>query len=108
MDVSALVDMVRHRHPDRGRAVFELADRAPREDESATALGEVSRLPQARGDRFHLISLAWAAIIGLLAAETAHSRQVAYDAFAALDDSDSANLLDYLKVGRIEDAHPTI
>lgn len=54
------------------------------------------------------MSLAWAAIIGLLAAETAGSREQARVAFADLDADDRANLLAYLKVDSIEEAHPRL
>ena len=52
------------------------------------------------------MSQAWAAIIGLLAAETPFARQAAYLAFADLEQADRGHLLAYLKVERIEDAHP--
>ncbi|MFI7553062.1 hypothetical protein ACIBQ2_25330 [Micromonospora sediminimaris] len=93
----------------RGKAVFELADRAARDDDAATRLGELSRLPALREDRvFHSVSLAWAAIIGLLATETPHARGVAYAAFEALPATDQADLLAYVKAERIEDAHPRL
>ena len=38
---------------------------------------------------------------------TRHGRQVAYAAFAALEEPDQQDLLDYLHCQRIEDAHPT-
>lgn len=38
---------------------------------------------------------------------TRHGRQVAYAAFAALEEPDQQDLLDYLHWQRIEDAHPT-
>ncbi|MEV6815508.1 hypothetical protein [Micromonospora sp. NPDC051296] len=95
--------------PYRGKAVFELIDRAKSDDDAATRLGELSRLSALREDRaFHLVSLAWAAIIGLLAAETPYARSVAYGAFAALAGTDQAELLAYVKAGRIEDAHPQV
>jgi len=107
MSVPELVALVRRRDPYRGRAVFELAARARTDHAAATALGELSRLPSARQDRlFHLVSLAWAAITGLLAAETEQARRVAYAAFADLEAGDRADLLAYLKVAKIEDAHP--
>jgi hypothetical protein len=109
MSVAELAGLVRAHGPYRGKAVFELAARARTDDAAATALGEVSRLPAARGDRlFHLVSLAWAAITGLLAAETPHARRTAYAAFADLEPGDQEALLSYLKAERIEDAHPQV
>ena len=70
-------------------------------------LGAISRLPSARTDRvFHGPSLAWAAIIGLLSAETGQSRAEAYAAFHDLAEDDQRRLLEYLHCRRIEDAHP--
>ncbi|MEU5566148.1 hypothetical protein [Micromonospora musae] len=104
-----LADLVRQGGPYRGKAVFELVDRARDDNEAATRLGELSRLPALREDRlFHVVSLAWAAIIGLLSAETPHARGIAYAAFAALDAGDQADFLAYVKVERIEDSHPRI
>ncbi|GIJ25137.1 hypothetical protein Vqi01_02990 [Micromonospora qiuiae] len=95
--------------PYRGKAVFELVDRARADDDAASMLGELSRLTALRGDRvFHSVSLAWAAIIGLLAAETPHARAVAYSAFAGLPAPEQADFLAYVKADRIEDAHPRI
>lgn len=109
LSVAELKTLVESRNPYRGKAVFELAARAREDDDAVVALGEVSRLPAARQDRlFHLVSLAWAAIIGLLAAETAGSREQARAAFADLDGDDRANLLAYLKVESIEEAHPQL
>jgi hypothetical protein len=106
MAVGELAALVEGRNVYRAKALFELAARAA-QDDAADALGHLSRLPVTRDDRlFHLVSLAWAAIIGLLAAGTPHARQVAYAAFADLDPRDRADLLDYLQVQRIEDAHP--
>ena len=71
------------------------------------ALGALSPLPVARHDRlFHFVSLAWAAIVGLLAAETDRTRETAYVAFAELDPAAQRDLLAYLQAERIEDAHP--
>ncbi|MGC5288503.1 hypothetical protein [Micromonospora sp. DT231] len=90
----------------RGKAVFELVDRAPSDDDAANRLDQLSRLPVLREDRaFHLVSLAWAAIIGLLAAETAHARAKAYAAFEALDQTDQTEFLAYVRAERIEEAH---
>jgi hypothetical protein len=109
MSVAELTDLAQSRHPNRGKAVFELARRAGTDNAAATALGALSRLPMLRDDRlFHLVSQAWAAIIGLLAAETDHARRTAYAAFADLEPGDRGDLLTYLKVERIEDAHPQI
>ncbi|MEV1332222.1 hypothetical protein AB0J20_21925 [Micromonospora costi] len=69
----------------------------------------LSGLPALRGDRmFRLVSLAWAAIIGVLSAETPHARRIAYAAFAALDAADQVDFLAYVKAERIEDAHPRL
>ncbi|MET8040911.1 hypothetical protein ABZU25_08600 [Micromonospora sp. NPDC005215] len=104
-----LTDLAAGRAPYRGKALFELIGRAPSDDDAATRLDQLSRLPALREDRaFHLVSLAWAAITGLLAAETAHARGRAYAAFGALDRTDQANFLAYLGVERIEDAHPRV
>ncbi|MBM0256003.1 hypothetical protein [Micromonospora sp. 4G55] len=104
-----LTELVQRGGPYRGKAVFELVDRAATDDDAATRLGDLSRLPALRDDRvFHLVSLSWAAIIGLLAAETAHSRSVAYAAFHALPAADQTGFLTYVKAERIEDAHPRI
>jgi len=109
MSVAELTALAPSRNRYAGRAVFELAKRARTDDSAATALGELSRLQRLRDDRiFHLVSQAWAAIIGLLAAETDHSRRTAYAAFADLAPDDQAALLSYLKAGRIEDAHPQL
>jgi hypothetical protein len=109
MSVTELTALVEGGDVYRAKAVFELAARAPTDDAAATALGGLTHLPLLRNDRhFHLVSLAWAAIIGLLAAETAHSRRIAYAAFADLDPSDQSALLSYLKAERIEDAHPQL
>lgn len=104
-----LAALVERGGPYRGKTVFELVDRAPTDDDAATRLGDLSRFPALRDDRvFHMVSLAWAAIIGLLAAETVHSRSVAYAAFRALPAADQSDFLTYVKAERIEDAHPRI
>ncbi|WP_232344442.1 hypothetical protein [Actinoplanes awajinensis] len=103
-----LAELARGRGSQRAPAVLELITRAGR-DEIADLLGELSRLPLLREDRlFHLVSVAWAAIIGLLAAETPHAREVAYAAYADLPQRDQELLLIYLHAGRIEDAHPVL
>ncbi|GAB3936589.1 hypothetical protein GCM10027614_13340 [Micromonospora vulcania] len=104
-----MADLAASGGPYRGKAVFELVDRARSDDDAATRLDQLSRLPALREDSaFHLVSLAWAAIIGLLAAETAHARASAYSAFAALGRTEQAGFLAYVKAGRIEDARPRI
>jgi hypothetical protein len=109
MSVAELTDLAQSRHRSRGTAVFELARRAGADDAAVIALGRLSRLPVLRDDRlFHLVAQAWAAIIGLLAAETDNARRAAYAAFADLEPADRADLLAYLKVDRIEDAHPQL
>jgi hypothetical protein len=106
MTNAELADLIRADDPYRGKAVFELGDRAATDDAAATVLGELTLLPILRNDRLHHISLAWAAIVALLAAETPHARQVAYRSFAALTEPDQLALLDYLRCDRIENAHP--
>ena len=109
MTVGELTALVEARDVYRAKAVLELAARAAADDAAASALGGLTRLPLMRDDRlFHLVSLAWAAVIGLLAAETAHARRTAYAAFGDLEPGDQADLLSYLRVDRIEDAHPQL
>ncbi|MEU1686872.1 hypothetical protein FXF50_01505 [Micromonospora sp. AP08] len=109
MSNEELANLAAQGGPYRGKAVFELVDRARADDEAATRLDQLSRLPALREDRaFHLVSLAWAAIIGLLAAETPHARKLAYAAFAALDPADRTDFLSYVRAERIEEAHPRI
>ena len=102
----ALADLIRAGGPYRGKGVFELGDRAATDEDAASLLGELTRLPVLREDRIHALSLAWAAIISLLAAKTPHARQVAYQSFAALPESEQRDLLAYLRCTRIEDAQP--
>ena len=95
--------------PYRARAVFELALRARHQDAAVTALGDLSRLPPLQENRlFHLVTLSWAAITALLAAETARSRRLAYARFADLDPDDRQALLLYLDAPTIEEAHPRL
>jgi hypothetical protein len=95
--------------PYRARAVFELALRARKEDAAVTALGDLSRLPPLHENRlFHLVTLSWAAITALLAAETSRSRRLAYARFADLDAGDRQALLMYLNAPTIEEAHPRL
>ena len=95
--------------PYRARAVLELAQRARREEAAVTALGELSRLPPLQENRlFHLVTLSWAAITALLAAETEPSRRLAYARFADLDPDDRQALLLYLNAPTIEEAHPRL
>ena len=69
----------------------------------------LTRLSSLRAARlFDRVSLAWSGIIALLAAETAHSRMSAYEAFYALDPPEQRDMLDYLEVTEIEEAHPRI
>jgi len=85
--------------------VFALIDRLP-DPGAVEALGRLAKLPLLRRDKFHMITLGWAAIIGLLAGETPRSRQLAYEAFADLDEREQADFLRYLKAETIMDAHP--
>ncbi|GAA1817507.1 hypothetical protein HC028_21085 [Planosporangium flavigriseum] len=68
MSNTELAEVVRAGGPNRGKAVFELGDRAAADDKAATVLGELTMLPVLRNDRLHLGSLAWAALIGRLSA----------------------------------------
>jgi hypothetical protein len=107
MSNAELVRMVEAEHPYRGRALFELTDRIPHDDDAATKVAMLSRLNSLRNTRlFDRVSLAWSAIIALLAAETAPARAGAYEAFQALDPAEQRDLLDYLEVSTIEQAHP--
>ena len=109
MDNAELARMIEAEHPYRGKALFELCDRVPGDADAATKVGMLSRLTSLRRARlFDRVSLAWSAIIALLAAETPHARQEAYTAFAALDEAEQQDMLDYLEVTSIEEAHPRI
>jgi hypothetical protein len=109
MSNAELVALVEAADPYQGRALFELADRIATDDDAATRVGALSRLASVRDTRlFDRVSLAWSAIISLLAAETPHSRATAYEAFAALDDDEQRDMLDYLECGSIENAHPRV
>jgi len=109
MSNAELARMVESEHPYRGKALFELSDRIPHDDDAATKVAMLSRLTSLRRARlFDRVSLAWSAIIALLAAETPHARSLAYEAFAALDEAERKDMLDYLEVTAIQDAHPRI
>jgi hypothetical protein len=109
MSNAELARMVESEHAYRGRALFELADRIPHDDDAATKVAMLSRLTSLRTARlFDRVSLAWSGIIALLAAETDHARASAYEAFGALDPAEQRDMLDYLEVSTIEEAHPRI
>ena len=109
MGNAELARLVEAEHPYRGKALFELSDRIPHDDDAATKVAMLSRLTSLRTARlFDRVSLAWSAIIALLVAETAHSRASAYEAFGALEPVEQRDLLDYLDVSSIEDAHPRV
>ncbi|MEV6346904.1 hypothetical protein [Actinoplanes sp. NPDC051851] len=109
MTNAELARMVEAEHPYRGRALFELCDRLANDEDAVTKVGMLTRLTSLRRARlFDRVSLAWSAIIALLAAETAGSRDEAYAAFRALDPVEQADMLDYLEVTAIEEAHPRI
>jgi hypothetical protein len=109
MDNAELARMVEAEHPYRGKALFELSDRVASDDDAATKVAMLSRLTSLRTARlFDRVSLAWSAIIALLAAETPHSRSCAYEAFYALGEEEKKDMLDYLEVAAIEEAHPRI
>jgi hypothetical protein len=107
MSNAELARMIEAEDPYRGRALFELSDRIPGDDDAATKVAMLSRLTSLRMARvFDPVSLAWSAIIALLAGETEHARSCAYEAFGALDPDEQAKMLQYLEVKSIEDAHP--
>ncbi|GAB2567834.1 hypothetical protein Aab01nite_44260 [Paractinoplanes abujensis] len=109
MTVGELRALVERRDVYRAKAVFELAARAAADDGAANALAALSRSELLQNDRLHgYVSLAWAAITGLLAAETPHARDTAYAAFADLPPGDREQFLTYLRVEAIEDAHPRL
>ena len=109
MSNAELARMVESEHPYRGKALFELSDRIAHDDDAATKVAMLSRLSSLRTARlFDRVSLAWSGIIALLAAETAHARASAYEAFYALDRAEQQDMLDYLEVASIEEAHPRI
>jgi|tagenome__1003787_1003787.scaffolds.fasta_scaffold18485930_1 hypothetical protein len=104
-----LADAIRAGGRLRGPAMFELIDRGHDNPASVETLGTVALFEPLRDERlFHLVSFAWAAIIGLLSIETVRSRQLGYQAFGALPKDDQASLLRYLKAQRIEDSHPQL
>jgi len=109
MTNAELARMIESEHPYRGKALFELSDRIALDDDAATKVAMLTRLTSLRTARlFDRVSLAWSGIIALLAAETEYSRAVAYEAFGALDLAEQRDMLDYLEVGAIEEAHPRI
>jgi hypothetical protein len=94
MSVSDLRALVEAGNVYRAKAVFELAGRAGGDDDAVATLSTLSRSPVLRNDRLHgYVSLAWVAVIGLLAGETTRSRTTAYAAFEDLGSSDQHLLL---------------
>lgn len=82
-------------------------DRAHNNPRLVGELGVLAKDARLREDRlFHLVSMAWVAIIGLLSIETPSSRGLAQEAFDALDGRDQELLLGYLHVDDLNDAHP--
>ncbi|WP_285471704.1 hypothetical protein [Actinoplanes sp. NBRC 101535] len=71
---------------------------------AAVALGELATRPELQNDRFHLVTMAWAAIVALLQTQAPHARQAAYQAFATLPEKEQHDLLAYLRCERIQDA----
>jgi hypothetical protein len=109
MSNAELARLIEAEHPYRGKALFELSDRIAHDDDAATKVAMLSRLTSLRQARlFDRVSLAWSGIIALLAAETEHSRSAAYEAFGALGVEEQQDMLDYLEVTAIEEAHPRI
>ena len=109
MGNAELARLIEAEHPYRGKALFELSDRIPHDDDAATKVAMLSRLSSVRSARlFDRVSLAWSGIIALLAAETPHARVSAYEAFYALEPAEQRDMLDYLGAAAIEGAHPRI
>jgi hypothetical protein len=109
MSNAELARMIEAEHPYRGKALFELSDRIPTDDDAATKVAMLSRLTSLRTARlFDRVSLAWSGIIALLAAETSHARHSAYEAFYSLEPAEQKDMLHYLEVAAIEEAHPRI
>lgn len=109
MGNAELARLVESEHPYRAKALFELSDRVPHDDDAAAKVAMLSRLTSLRQTRlFDRVSLAWSAIIALLAAETPYSRECAYEAFRGLDPTEQADMLDYLETDAIEKAHPRL
>ena len=109
MNNAELARLIESEHPYRGKALFELSDRVRHDDDAATKVAMLSRLSSLRSARlFDRVSLAWSGIIALLAAETPHARMSAYEAFYAMEPDEQRDMLDYLEVTSIEEAHPRI
>lgn len=109
MSNADLARLIESEHPYRGKALFELSDRVRHDEDAATKVAMLSRLTSLRTARlFDRVSLAWSAIIALLAAETTYAREAAYEAFGALDPAEQRDLLDYLDVASIDEAHPRL
>jgi hypothetical protein len=109
MGNAELARLIEAEHPYRAKALFELSDRVQRDDDAAAKVAMLSRLTSLRRARlFDRVSLAWSAIIALLAAETPYSRTCAYEAFVGLEPEEQRDFLDYLEVDAIEKAHPRI
>jgi hypothetical protein len=107
MTNAELARLIEAEHPYRGRALFELSDRIPTDDDAATKVAMLSRLSSLRNARvFDPVSLAWSAIIALLAGGTEHARSAAYEAFGALEVTEQQKFLKYLEVASIEEARP--
>jgi hypothetical protein len=107
MSNAELTRLIEAEHPYRGKALFELSDRISHDDDAATKVAMLSRLTSLRSARvFDPVSLAWSAIIALLAAPTEHARAEAYEAFGAMDLEEQRRMLEYLEVESIEEARP--
>ncbi len=104
-----IIAIVAEGRRERRAALLELIDRAASKPQLEAELAALAADTRLREDRlFHLISMAWVAIIGLLSIDRLTSRALAADAFEQLDARDKTLLLDYLRVERIQDAHPTL
>src|SRR5688572_24021944 len=94
-----LVAVIGGRQRLRRAALLELIRRAAERPGLVAELGDLAASEPVREDRlFHLVSMAWVAIIGLLSLETPASRGFAEAAFGQLDASDQTAFLAYLGV----------
>src|SRR6266545_2514706 len=93
MTVSELDALARARGPWRGKAVFALIDRIPGDAAAVEVLGDLAKQPAVRNDRMHLVTLAWAVVQALLAADTPRARALAEGAFDEFDEMEQEKFL---------------